>query len=174
MKALTQDELVQVLRKPGNVIVGIDSLTDSKARKTGNPFGTIFKRTRCVAMVGAEYGKAVNRQGEREGFKAEFVADSLPWGEWLIANKVITHKGELYLRTQTTAGMRRKRPAIVRYIGEDGNPIAREKALEYVPASKGSAKQEKCGVYGEVMVRTIKMANILRLRINGETVILVK
>ena len=55
MKHLTQSELIEIIRNSkGAMIVGIEALTDSRAKKTGNTFGKIFKQIRAVAFVGAD------------------------------------------------------------------------------------------------------------------------
>lgn len=173
MKTLTQSEFVALLAShKGAAFLGLDTLTDAKAKKTGNPYGVILKRARCVTQTGVGYEGAVNRQGGREGVEAEFVADRLPWGKWLVPNKVIEHNGRLYLRTQTTAGMRRKRPAVVRYLTPNGERLTREAVRPFLPEKTGSAKQESHGVMEEIQVRAIALDNVLRVRVNGETVIL--
>ncbi len=181
MRTLTYAKLIEALSKPGATFVCVESLTDAKALKKNritkepNAFGDIFKKSRAVVVVGSEYESAVQRQAVREGVSGDtFVADELPWGRWFIPNKVIEHKGEFYLRTQTTEGMRRKRPAIVRYIDKDGNRLNHSEIKDVLPEAKGSDKQEAWGVTGEVRVRTVKFSNILRMRLNGETVVLAK
>ena len=48
--------------------------------------------------IGTSYENAVNNRNERINGSRDFVAESLPWGQWEIANKVISHKGNYYLR----------------------------------------------------------------------------
>lgn len=76
--------------------VGVESVTTPKMRKTGNPFNgrLVQKVTNQVLQFGYSYENAVVR---RSGDK-EFTAEPLAWGEWLIPNKVITHKDKLYVR----------------------------------------------------------------------------
>jgi hypothetical protein len=178
MKTLSFDQLVAELEKPGCRIAALETLTDARLRKTGNTLGDVFKKSRVVTMTGAKYEQAVNRQHEREhGVTGSFVADSLPrpGDKWLVPNKVIINeeKGTLYLRTQTTIGQRRTRPAIVRYVNAEGRFLSRETVAPFLPKASPSAKQEAYGVQGEVMVRDYKFTSIMRLRLNGETVALV-
>jgi hypothetical protein len=180
MKTITTAELIELLRDTkGAMIVGVESLTDAKATKKDrvtkapNTFGDIFKKSRSVVMMGANYEASVNRQHEREhGSEGEFIADSLPWGEWFIKNKVIIHKGELYLRTQTTVGQRKVRPAKVQYMDASGSPLTYADVKPFLPVDNGSDKQRAHGVEGEVKVRTFKLSSILSLRIGGETVMI--
>lgn len=176
MKILTHSQLIEKLKsKPGVVIVGLLALTDARARKTNNPFGTIFKQIKTSGFVGADYERAVNRESSRqENSVPNFQAESLPWGEWLIPNKVITHKGEFYLRTQSTPGQRRVVAArIIAYRDETGRFIPKDEAKKFIPEAKESEKQQKStGITQTVWVRTYKFNSIQKIRINGETFIL--
>lgn len=178
MKKLTHSAFLAILSShAGASIVGIEALTDAKALKTNNPFPnrTILKSVRAVGFVGADYGAAVIRQGERVGADASsFVADSLPWGEWHMAGKVISHKGEFYLRTQSTPGQRARQAAkLLGYRDTAGRFLAHHEVKPFLPVVSVSRKQAAVGV-GEttkeqVMVRTYKFASIRKVRVNGQT-----
>ena len=75
----------------------VHSLTEPKMRKTGNPFNghKVQKMTIQTLQWGYNYENGVNN---RLNGGTTFVAEPLKWGEWLIPNKVITHKGKLYAR----------------------------------------------------------------------------
>ena len=178
MKKLTHSSFVAMLSAlKGAAIVGITARTDSKARKTGNPFGTIFKTVRAVGFVGADYGGAVERQGARVGVDASaFEAAPLPWGQWLAdaMGKVITHKGSFYLRTQTTPGQRKRQAAkVLGYVSADGTVLERSEVAPFLPAPSVSRKQAAVGVGMEaaeqIMVRTYAFESIKRVRFAGET-----
>lgn len=173
MKTLSHKELLELIKSSkGAMPVGLMAETDGRARKTGNPHGLIFKRVRAVGFVGASYQKAVENEAGRQGEDAsEFQAESLPWGEWVILNKVIFHKGAFYLRTQTTPGQRRNQPArVLAYLAENGNEISCDEAKKFLPAPRESAKQQdEANLTGTVWVRTYAFASIKRIRINGQT-----
>ena len=171
MKIINHLELLKIiLNSKGAMIVGIVALTDSKARKTGNPFGTIFKQIRTVAFVGVDYENSVNREIERQEKQTNFVAESLPWGQWEILNKVISHKGEFYLRTQSTPGQRRVQPAkVLAYRDSEGKFLSYNDVKQFLPESKESTKQQETGLNKTVWVRTYKFSSIIKIRINGET-----
>ena len=164
-------ELVNILKNSNGALpVGILAVTDAKALKTGNPFGTILKTVRAVGWVGAKYENAVNREGVRQGVDAEFVAAPLPWGDWLVKNKVITHKGEFYLRTQSTPGGRKRQAAkVLAYRGENGQYLSREQVAPFLPKTRESAKQQEAGLEETIFVRTYKLNSIKRIRIGGKT-----
>jgi hypothetical protein len=158
----------------GAIPVGIVATTDAKARKTGNPHGLITKTVRAVGFVGADYEKSVQTQTLRAGVNnPDFVADKLPWGEWVVDKKVIAHKGKFYLRTQTTSGMRRKQAArVVCYRNEAGQFIGHDEAKKFIPEVKESAKQADAGLEGvrnQVWVRTYAFDSLDRVRIAGRT-----
>lgn len=170
MKNLSHSALVALLQGiKGMAIVGLEALTDTRARK--NPFGKISKLVRTTGFVGVDYEASVNREATRQGGQAEFDSDPLPWGEWLIPSKVITHKGNLYLRTQTTPGTRRKVACkVLSYRGENGQFLSREQVKPYLPEAKESAKQQdETGIKQTVWVRTYAFNSIQKIRIMGET-----
>lgn len=173
MKTLTHSELKETLAKIlGTAIVGLLTYSDAKAKKTGNKFGTIFKRVRSVGFTGADYGAAVNREMERQTVLtvATFEPSTLPWGQWEIQNKVISHNGKLYLRTESTPGNRRVQPArVLSYHTADGKYISKEEIRAFLPESKESSRQQSFGLNKTVWVRTWAFDSIKKIRINGET-----
>lgn len=173
MKLLTQKEIVHLITNlSGAKPIGIEAETDAKARKTGNPFGVILKRSRSVGFVGARYGSAVERQQLREGEAPDFDAAPLPWGNWLVPNKLIEHKGKLYLRTQTAPGQRERQSAkVLSYRGESGQFLSKEDVKPFLPEKQFSVKQEAAGLVKEkqIEVRNFALDNILKLRIGGRT-----
>lgn len=184
MKTLNHNQLAELIANTsGAVIVGLLALTDTKARKTGmtndrhglrmvaNPFGTIFKQVRAVGFCGADYTNAVKREAIRQDTGADtFQGNVLPWGEWLVPNKVITHYGTLYLRTQTTPNQRRNQPAkLLCYRDATGKFLARDDVKPFLPERKESAKQQAHGLHDTVWVRVYRFDSLQRVRILGQT-----
>lgn len=171
MKTLNQNQLVEIVRnRAGALAIGLEAVTDCRARKTGNPFGKIFKRVRAMGFIGADYQQSVEREAVRQGADAQdFVAESLPWGKWLIPNKIIEHNGRLYLRTQTTPGNRRTVAArVLEYRSENGQVLTKEQVKPFLPESRESAKQQEDAELTEtVWVRTYALDSLRRVRING-------
>ena len=165
-----------IAHSKGMLIVGLHALTDSKARKTGNPYGTIYKQVRAVGFVGADYELAVNNEAIRQEQSATFKAESLPWGKWLIPHKIIQHDGKLYLRAQTTPGNRRKQAArVVCYRDASGKFLARDDVKPYLPPVRESEKQQRqTGIEKTVWVRTYAFSSIQKIRIAGITYKLAK
>lgn len=66
--------------------------------------GEVTKLSDGNVQLFYSYENAVNNRLERQGDERTFEAQSLPWGEWLVPNKFISHKGGLYLRAYTYDG----------------------------------------------------------------------
>lgn len=60
--------------------------------------GDVTKVVKMNVQLNAEYESSVNRRLEKQGDEPTFKAQGLPFGEWLVPNKVITYNGKLYLR----------------------------------------------------------------------------
>jgi hypothetical protein len=168
---ITRTALINRLTAPGAVIASFGTLTDSRARKTGNPFGVIMKTARFTGMVGADYQKMVERQEVKAGAEEPtFKAEPLPWGQWVEGQegKVIAHKGGLYLRVSFPPNLRQPK-ARVTYRTQEGRFIPAREALQFIPAPKPSARQEAVGVTGEaeVKVRTFALDSIRYVKIDG-------
>ena len=165
MQTITHDTLAALLRnRLGAVILGLETVTTPKARKGAPPL--IEKVARGSALVGGSYGNAVTKQSGQT-----FVPEGLPWGEWLVPNKVITHKGELYLRTIA----RNQKPMRSHFLSA-GEPIEKEKVAPFLATPAPSARQESVGLTGkrQVSVRTVKFDNIRTIKIKGETYRLIR
>ena len=177
MSEVTYSELRELIavHVSGSAPVGILAVTETRSRKTGNTFGKIYKTVRVVGWVGASYGRAVNRELSRQGVEEpKFQSQKLPWGEWDIPGKVITHKGILYLRTQATPGMRRKSPAkVLGYRAENGTEVTREQVAPFLPVASVSVKQSEAGMSSDpkeqIWVGTYAFSSLRKVRIAGKT-----
>jgi hypothetical protein len=179
-KILTHGQLIAMINSTNGALpVGLLSETDSKAKKTGNPYGRILKRSRSVGWIGVNYQASVEREAARQGNSVCFDADPLPWGNWLIPNKVISHKGEFYLRTQSTPGGRKRQPAKVLGFRSEatGQFLSYETVKPFLPPVRESNKQaEEAGLEGsenQIKVRTYKFDSIQKIRIGGVTYTLI-
>lgn len=170
METITHTQLVAaIVAKSGTTFIGINSLTDAKAKKTGNPFPekTILKQSRFVGTIGADYQAAVQRESG-----SDFQAQSLPWGKWETKGKIIVHKGERYVRTQTIGKQRKARPAVVKYRDVTGKFLSKNEVAPFLPPVSFSSRQEDVGLTSEavqVQPRTFKLSSLLRVRMNGRT-----
>jgi len=160
----------------GMAIVGIDALTDARAKKTGNPFAKVEKLSRFVGFIGMDYERSVNRELETQGKEASFESKPLPWGEWMkcedgkISRKIITHKGKLYFAATSNRKIRSKRKANVQFYA-DGLPVEKEAVAAFLPVKKTSTRQSEAGLEeGAVQVerRSFAFSSVKRIRFNGK------
>lgn len=149
----------------GATILGILTETEPKANKTDNPYKQIKKIVHQTVVTGARYKEAILKQGAES-----FESDPLPYGEYVVVNKVIKYNGEMQLRTVFRNA---PKPVKIQFVA-DGEEVAREVVDKYLTKSKPSAKQERAGVTGkkQVKVRNYKLSNIKEVRMNGEKYIL--
>lgn len=133
-----------------------------KDRKTGMPFnGTILVRGQYQSGIGFDYQKAVNNRRKAEGLDPDFVAGSLPWGQWLEGSKtIITHKGQFYLRQ--THGLGVKKTYLLNGVLTDKKDLP-----DVLPAVSYSGGSQ--GLEDPIIVTTHALVNVLRLAINGTT-----
>jgi hypothetical protein len=127
----------------------------------------VTKLVRTDVQINFEYENAVNNRLEKQGDERIFEAESLPWGEWEIVNKVITHKGNRYLRYYVPANADIKSVWFV-----DGKVATAEefgKIIAYLQSkNKTSKRQADAGlVENQVVAKAIKFSNILRLAVDG-------
>lgn len=62
----------------------------------------VYKTSTFTARLGVNYDNIKEVKERRADGRAPEVNQGLPWGEWLIPNFIITHKGSYYLRYTTT------------------------------------------------------------------------
>ena len=168
MQTIKTTDILSVLSTISNgTFVGVHSLTEPKMRKTNNPFNghKVQKMTIQTMQYGYSYENAVNN---RIGSEETFVAEPLKWGEWLIPNKVITHKGKLYARFYKVDND--TKPNVMYLV--DGI-IATEEEEEviksFLVAPSTSNRQAEVGLTThQVKPRDFAFDSIIGLAINGE------
>lgn len=135
-----------------------------------NPFnGHVSAITSMSGIqINASYEKAVNNRIKGE---KDFKAESLPWGEWFIPNKVITHKGKMYLRFYVTKSAKTEKAYY--YDGERVDEEMAKDIASNIRESKPSARQAEVGISEEDMVKpfTVAAENISAITLNGTTYI---
>lgn len=183
MRDITYTQLAEMIKAhKGALFIGISSITDARAKKTGkkrvrtfahistitvkNDHGPIIKKARFVGVSGADYAGAVNRAGADS-----FEAAPLPWGEFVenSGRKLISHKGGFYLRFQSTGEQRKNRPAKVQYYGNKGK-LSHEQVEPFLPPTN-SEKQAQAGVVKnkQVHVRSMSFESLQYIRLHGKT-----
>lgn len=176
MKKITHKELASLLAsKPGAFPVGIVSRTDSKALKTGNPYGkeTVYKLARGAVWTGVDYERGVNKEAQRQGLSVSFKAGPLPEGrEWVTPNKVLRNlkTGGFMLRTQSQPKQRLTRSfKVTGYETASGKPVPAVVIAPFIPKPAPSRKQEAVGLQADEQTepRDYNFSSLLMVRISG-------
>lgn len=165
MKKITHKQFINKLKShKGTAILGIVAETPVQARRQGNPYREIKRRVHRHVICGASYQKAVERQGG-DGFKS----DGLPYGEFIVKNKVIKTDSGFQLRT-VSRSPRVGKPLSEKYFA-DGQEISQTVASQFIRPHYGSVKQAEKGVTGkrQVRVRNYRFENIKEVHFGGET-----
>ena len=116
------------------------------------------------------YENAVNNRGEKEqGEEINFVAQPLRWGHYVegLENKVIEHKGELYLRFY---GLKNGKVENTYFVG--GKPATDEQIafIKECTERKEVKTQSEAGLTeNQVIARSVKFTNILMITMGGVT-----
>lgn len=158
----------------GCQFINIWTITEPDMYKKDNPFyGRVQKVSACQMQFGYSYENAVNNRLEKVGCESDFVAEPLPWGEWLHPNKVITHKDTLYIRTYNVKGVK---PRTFYFL--DGRLATPEQYEEFKahfkPCKSTSSRQTEAGLTeNQVKPKNYKFGSILRLSMNGDIITLV-
>jgi hypothetical protein len=131
--------------------------------------GVVTKLVKAQIQFNYNYANAVNNRLANSGCEANFEADKLPWGEWLIPNKVITHKDSLYIRYYDYEGAKVESIWFV-----DGKPATSEQMdviVGYLRSKNTeSKKQAEHGLTShQVKPKVVKAVNILSLTLSGKT-----
>ena len=162
------------------------------AAMVGCQFGTICYTTTCgfpkksglqnvmkrVLIKGAQfnysYQNAVNNRAEKEsGAPTNFVAQSLPFGEWVkgLENKIIEHKGEYYLRFYTQKNSITHVTYMENGVPCDANRVAEIKAYLATKTKPVSATQAAAGLTeNQVEPKALAISKIHYIIVNGLTI----
>lgn len=141
-----------------------------RAMSGADDSAVIEKMTSGQFQFNMVYENAVNNRGEKEqGAPIDFVAAPLSWGSWFdgLVNKVIEHKGELYLRYY---GLKNGKVESVYFVG--GKPATAEQvSLIKQFTERGEVKsQASAGLTeNQVIARCVKFSNIISITMNGIT-----
>jgi hypothetical protein len=138
-------------------------LTKAQTAEIGGPVSKIVSG---VFQFNYSYENAVNNRLGAVDMPQEFKAEPLKWGEWETPNKIIKHKGNLYLRYYGVEGQMLK---VQYYInGKEANE-GQSALIKAMTERKGSQRQTDAGLDShQVIARCVAFANIKSININGE------
>ena len=162
MKNLDLNQLADLLRSVTHAQpIAFSALVDARARKTGNPFGSVSKLSRVQAFTGFDYEASVNRQLGREEQAQDFQAQARSWGE-RIGPALVAKDGELYLVAKVE---RTAKPVYLVKTKLGLMPVAKEVVAPWLPVSKPASNQ---GTEKEIVYRNYSLRNLLSLSMGGE------
>lgn len=146
-----------------STIIRLDSVTVPTMRKTGNPYvGRVTKRSTILGIIGNWiYEDAVNRQRQREGKKANFVAESPSWGTNEAGSPYRTNRDSLYLNVKVER-------CLSTVLCLDGVPATGDElaAIQtFIPAKTEAPKQ---ALDKPIIYRSYKLESIVGLKIGGQ------
>lgn len=144
--------------------------TDARAKKRGNPYGAIRKRSVVNGQLNFHYDKAVIRRLEKEGKAGEFEAGS-SWHTPVIREDgtltpLAAKKGESeakYVRFRLLAQV-----AGPEYFDLEGHRLEKEQVEEFLPPRTTYANQ---GTEEPVVFLTYGLDSILEVTAEGETLV---
>ena len=125
--------------------------------KAGNPFPGLRKVTKIGGVLNFNYQNAVNRQREREGIVADFVAEPRKWGTRIEGTPLVTHNGKTYIEAKI------ERSEIMGYIMPDLGVVDENEVIKWLPARhNGRQAVEKA-----VILRDFSIENVRSIRMKG-------
>ena len=134
--------------------------------------GNVLKVVNTRVQLNYSYENAVNNRLAKQGNEKTFVAQSLPWGSWVEGqeNKLIEHKGNLYLRYYEYKGAEYRQMWFVDGVQADEEQFyAIMNYLESKKNKSASNRQAESGLTeNQVKPKLAKVSEILMLNVNGE------
>lgn len=142
----------------GTSFVGLTTLTDARAKKTGNPYGKILKKTKLLANIGFHYKNSLNNQAKREGKEIDFDIKPRRWGVRMENAPLVKHNDKYYLEYKA------ENVQSVVYYTEQGKELTKEQVQEFLPKKSTSSTQRE--LTKKIILRDVNIENILSLRIS--------
>lgn len=171
-KTINHSELLNLLiNLKGATICSLNTTTIPRMKKGGNPLANAEVKKvsyRINYQFGYSYENAVGNRLKGQGCEADFKAEPLKWGEWLVPNKVITHKGSLYGRFYRMSNSEERSAYFVD--GREATESEVKTIKEFTYKSNGSNRQAEAGLV-EHQVECIdpKFDSIDTICVNGVT-----
>lgn len=163
MNIITTNELKDILaNRKGATPIAFSAITNTDAKKTGNPHAAILKFSAVQAMTGINYENNVNNQLAREGKEANFEAAERQWGNNL-NNSLVELRGKFYLVARV---LRAKKPVYIAK-GHDKSlkVVSKEAIAQFL---KTPSKATTQGTDKEVVYRNYSLENIRSISIDGK------
>lgn len=181
---ITQQELVDLTRQlqtrrgSGTNFFSVTQITKENTNKVPgfNPFvltglkngkSYIAKVSQVNGMYGHNYEEDVNRQREREGGVADFVAKQTKYEPVEGTNAFVMLDGQLYLRYKPRSVAKSFKPVLLKNTGGDTSfeVLDKQQVQQYIKRVDPGQYQ---GVQQGREIRKISLASIAAININGK------
>jgi hypothetical protein len=135
--------------------------------------GVVEKVVTKQVQLNYSYENAVNNRLAKQGTQADFQSQTLPWGAWVVGqeNKLIEHKGELYLRAYSVNTTTKS--VTTYFVDNQVATTEQQKTIALYEQSKAQqvGTQSAVGLQvNQVRPMNIKLSNILELKVDGQTI----
>jgi hypothetical protein len=178
MKTISKQDLSNILSvHKGATAVSIITLTEPKMRKTNNEYyGRVTRLAERSGMIGGNYENSVNKQREREDIETHFIAEQLWQGKGVHVSSALCYHSvsmEQYLVFYPTRTTPEGHPVANRdswrldNVEMDDDTLSQ--VMSFVSEPSDSPKQ---GTEKQIPWRTIKLRNIIQLKMMGELYII--
>ena len=137
METLTLPIKVASLLTCKGQIVTLKTIRAVKMKKGAK---AVSKISRFQARIGCNYDNLAAVKEKRADGTLPSENQGLPWGEWLVPNYVIEHKGKLYFRCTAVNNDSSVKEAT--FVDSNGNVISKEVALQDALASERVEREE--------------------------------
>ena len=116
------------------------------------------------------YENAVNNRLEKKGLQSDFDALSLPWGEWEIPNKIVSHHGKQYMRYYLVRCSDDNKKPKVRFLvnGRDTTDSEIDTIKPYVNKSYSKRQAAKGLTENQVSARVVEFCNVVEVSVGGK------
>lgn len=161
MKTITRREFVDLIsQNKGCEAIAIDISSTPRMRKTNNPYLDAVKHVTLSGLIGFDYENSVNNQLTKEGKDATFESQGRTWGVYFNPYFIV-HKDNFYLNLKVQG-------ATEPVFTLNNKEIDAEKLKPFLYEDRTPNTQTEAGIEKEVIVRTIKVDSVVKLRYKGE------
>jgi len=173
----SNEQFIDILSSVGTSAMGIEYesvLKHNKGKVADKKYkydlpDEVLMISKIVPSFGGSYESSVNKQLVREGKEAEFVAGSLPWGEWVIENKVLKNGESYYIRYYKDM---LNNPNKSEYVWAGSRiPLTKEELDKFNEFVKFDDSDSNQGTEKEIKPRNLGFDKIKKVNVNGMEII---
>ena len=131
---LNQKQLIKMIRlSRGAPILGVTYSSDARLKKTGNPYGEVYKETSCVVQLAVNYKRALEKQAAIRGENPVLETHARTWGKVMEdCRSLVEYNGKHYLNAVLQNKIYSK------YFTKDGKELTLDEVKPFLPKSSHS------------------------------------